>query len=455
MLAASAIEVSVDFEDEAGRTLVVGLGATGLSAARFLRAHSASVCVIDSRAAPPSLTELRRGHPDVEIGLETLDDAWLTGVVRVVLSPGLSTELPLIRTARERGIPVVSDIELFARAAEAPVAAVTGSNGKSTVTTLTRVLLVANGIDAVAGGNLGPPALDLLANHADVYVLEISSFQMETTDSFHPRAAVLLNISADHLDRHDTLERYAGLKQKLLDAASIGIYNDDDPLVRTMGLEHPHGVPFSLARAPRDGYGIVVVDGSRWLARRGTPLFPVQRLRMRGRHNEANALAAIALAEAVADRELDDFEALAEFAGLAHRCEFIAERGGVTFINDSKGTNVAATVAALEGFDGPLVLIAGGKAKGASFEPLAQAARGRVEAAVLIGESAAELERVLAGVCATERAESLSDAVARAAARAAPGATVLLSPACASFDMFAGYEDRGRQFAAAVMELAP
>ncbi len=454
VFAAQAIEVGVDFEGDTGRTLVVGLGSTGLSAARFLRSHGATVCVIDSRPAPPLLDELTRRCPDIEVRVETLDVAWLEGASRLVLSPGLSTELPLVAAARERGIPVVSDIELFAQAAEAPVAAVTGSNGKSTVTTLTQRLLVANGIHAVAGGNLGPPALDLLDERPDVYVLEISSFQMETTESLHPSVTALLNVSADHLDRHGTLARYAALKQKLLDAAPTAIYNDDDPLVRSMGIAHPNGIAFSVTRAPDDGYGILTVDDSRWLARRNSPIFPAARLRVRGRHNEANALAAIALAEAVNDSELASFDALEQFAGLAHRCEFVAELAGVTFINDSKGTNVGATVAALEGLDGPFVLIAGGQAKGASFAPLAQAGRGRLLAAVLIGESAPEIERALAGVCATEQAASLDRAVARAHALAEPGASVLLSPACASFDMFANYEDRGEQFKTTVKELA-
>jgi UDP-N-acetylmuramoylalanine--D-glutamate ligase len=314
-------------------------------------------------------------------------------------------------------------------------------------------LLAANGVEAVAGGNLGPPALELLAERPEVYVLEVSSFQMETTESLHPRAAALLNISADHLDRHGTLARYAGLKQKLLDAAHTAIYNADDPLVRAMGLAHTHGVPFSIARAPEDGYGITSLDGSRWLARHGEPIFAADRLRVRGRHNEANALASIALAEAVIDRELQELDALAEFRGLAHRCEFLGERDGVTFINDSKGTNVGATVAALEGLDGPLILIAGGQAKGASFEPLAHAARGRLVAAVLIGESAPALELALAGVCVTARAASLDEALDRAVALAAPGVTVLLSPACASFDMFSSYVDRGEKFTAAVRGL--
>lgn len=437
------------------RTLVVGLGATGLSVARHLSARAQPVRVIDSRAAPPALAALRTSCPAVEVGLATLDPSWLEGVKRIVLSPGLSVDLPLVRAARARGLAVVSDIELFARAVDAPVAAVTGSNGKSTVVSLARHLLDAMGFDAAAGGNLGPPALDLLDRHPDVYVLEISSFQMETTESLHPQAAALLNISADHLDRHGSLERYAELKQKLIDAAQIAVFNEDDSLVCAIGRAHPHGVPFSTSHAPAQGYGIVDRDGERWLARDGMGLMPVATLRIRGRHNEGNALAALALAEATAGRPLAGIEALASFSGLPHRCERIAERRGVTFIDDSKGTNVGATIAALEGLKGPFVLIAGGQGKGASFAPLAQSARGKLTAAILIGEAAGELEQALAGVCPTLRAVDMPQAVARAAAQARPGSTVLLSPACASLDMFVDYADRGAQFAAAVRELEP
>ncbi|HSG64658.1 MAG TPA: UDP-N-acetylmuramoyl-L-alanine--D-glutamate ligase [Gammaproteobacteria bacterium] len=435
--------------------LIAGLGATGLSVARHLIARGQAVRVIDSRAAPPGLETLREKHPDVEIGLATLDPRWLEGIDRLVLSPGLSVDLPLVVAARQRRIPVVSDIELFARAADAPIAAVTGSNGKSTVATLTRHLLEAMGFEARAGGNLGPPALDLLAEHPDVYVLEISSFQMETTESLHPQVAALLNISADHLDRHGSLERYAELKQKLLYAAQVGVFNEDDALVNAIGRAHTHGLPFSTLRAPRRGYGIADHRGERWLARNGEALLRVDVLRIRGRHNEGNALAALALAEILADRPLSELDALASFPGLPHRCEWIAERRGVTYINDSKGTNVGATIAALAGLEGPFVLIAGGQGKGASFMPLAQSARGKVAAAVLIGEAAAEIRAAFAGICPTVRAVDMRDAVARAAALARGGMTVLLSPACASLDMFANYADRGAQFAAAVRELGP
>lgn len=435
-----------------GNTLVVGLGATGLSVAKYLAARNELACVIDSRATPPGLDALREAHPEVPIVLESLDTANLDGIERLILSPGLSVDLPLVAAARERGIAVASDIELFARAADAPVVAVTGSNGKSTVVTLAHALLQNMGLRSAVGGNLGPPALDLLAERPEVFVLEISSFQMETTDSLHPKVAALLNISADHLDRHGSLERYAELKRKLIDAAETAVFNHDDDLVRAMGLEHPRGIPFSTVHAPGRGYGIIEVDGQRCLARDGEPFLPAARLRVRGRHNEGNVLAALALAEAVAGRHLADLAALEAFTGLPHRCEWIGERDGITYINDSKGTNVGAAVAALEGLEGPFVLIAGGQSKGANFAPLVLHARGKLAGAVLIGEAAPELEQALSGLCPTRRASDMAQAVALATELAAPGVTVLLSPACASFDQFADYADRGEQFAARVRE---
>ncbi len=437
-----------------GNTLVVGLGETGLSAAKFLAQRNELAGVIDSRAAPPCLDVLRESFPDVPIVLESLDTTHLSGIERLVLSPGLSVDLPIVAAARERGIAIVSDIELFARAADAPVVAVTGSNGKSTVVTLAHRLLETMGLRAAAGGNLGPPALDLLAERPEVFVLEISSFQMETTESLHPKVAALLNVSADHLDRHGSFERYAELKRKLIDAAEMAVFNQDDDLVRAMGLEHPRGIPFSTVHAPARGYGIVEVNAERCLARDAEPFLPAARLRVRGRHNEGNVLAALALAEAVAGRHLVDLTALEEFTGLPHRCEWITERQGVTYINDSKGTNVGAAIAALEGLDGPFVLIAGGQSKGASFAPLALHARGKLAGAVLLGEAAADLEKALAGVCEIRRASNMGEAVTLATKLASPGATVLLSPACASFDQFSSYADRGDQFANAVRELA-
>ena len=446
---------------ESRMTLIVGLGATGLAAARFLAARGERLRVIDSRAAPPMQEALRREHPDLEVVAGTLDPRFLADVERVVLSPGLAVDLPILQEARARGLAVVSEIELFAAHAAAPVVAVTGSNGKSTVTTLAARMLEACGLRAPAGGNLGPPALELLeADAPDAYVLEISSFQMETTQSLRPAAAAVLNVSADHLDRHGSVAHYAALKEKLLAAAAHAVVNADDPLVRAMGERHANATAFSVERPLEHGYSLLDSAGSPWLARHGEPLLRAAALALRGRHNEANALAALALAAVFIENsgggkaELDAaLAALVRFAGLPHRCRPVGSRGGVEYIDDSKGTNVGATTAAIANLPGPLVLIAGGQGKGQDFAPLADAARGKVKAAVLIGEAAPALERVLAGVCAVRRAGDMGEAVRAAAEAASPGDTVLLSPACASQDMFRDYKHRGEAFAAAVEEL--
>jgi UDP-N-acetylmuramoylalanine--D-glutamate ligase len=409
------------------RSLIVGVGATGVSVARHLTARGERVRVIDSRAAPPGLTDLRSAAPNAELALGSLDVRSLDGVTRVIVSPGLGADIPLAAEARRRGLPVQGDIELFARAANAPVVAITGSNGKSTVTTLAARMLEANGLRAPAGGNLGPPALDLLGRAADAYVLEISSFQMETTTSLAPFAAAVLNVQADHLDRHGTFERYAALKAKLLVAAERAVYNADDPVVAAMGLRHARATPFSIHAPLARGYSILAAHGGeRWLARDGQPLMRAAEVAIRGAHNEANALAALALCEDLAPDLSQSLEVLRTFTGLPHRCQLVAVRAGVTFIDDSKGTNVGATLAALDGLPPPLVLIAGGLSKGQDLAPLAAASRGKVRAAVLIGAAAAELDALLAPVCATMRAASMPDAVARAAAVARRGGTVVV-----------------------------
>ena len=439
----------------AKHSLIVGLGATGAAVARYLTARGERVRVVDSRADPPGLKELRAALPDVAVSLETLDERWLDDASRVLLSPGLPYDLPLAVAARRRGLAVIGDIELFAYAARAPVIAVTGSNGKSTVTTLASKILESQRLRAPAGGNLGPPALDLLHDEADAYVLEISSFQMETTDSLTPLAATVLNVSADHLDRHGTFELYAELKEKLLQAAEHAVVNVDDPFVAAMGARHARAVPFSVRAELARGYSLVRAQGERWLARDRKPLLRSAELGISGTHNEANALAALALTETLTTNIEAALGVLRTFTGLPHRCQRVAERGGVAFIDDSKGTNVGATLAALDGLTGPLVLIAGGLSKGQDLSALAEGARGKVRAAVLIGAAAAELERALSPVCQTVQAKSMGDAVARAAALAQRGDTVLLSPACASQDMFRDYRERGEHFARAALELPP
>ena len=296
-------ESAVSTSAQGGGTLVVGLGVTGVATARYLAARGVDVTVIDSRPTPPGLEELRETHPEIRVILESQDPRWLEGVGQVVLSPGLGLDTPVAAQARRAGIPLLGDIELFARAVTEPVLAVTGSNGKSTVVTLLERMLSATGLDVAAGGNLGPPALQLLEESADIYLLEISSFQLETTETLKPRVAAVLNISPDHLDRHGSLTEYAACKSKLLRAADTAVFNWDDPLVREMSREHPRAIPFSLRENPENGYGIMEHRGERWFAGRRKPLLPVAAMRLRGAHNEANALAALAFS-GVLERDL-------------------------------------------------------------------------------------------------------------------------------------------------------
>jgi UDP-N-acetylmuramoylalanine--D-glutamate ligase len=437
-----------------GRNVVVGLGVTGLSVARFLRARGALVRVLDSRAHPPGLDVLRAEYPDTEVITQSLAAGWLGDAARVFLSPGLSVELPIVAAARERGVPVLNDIELFARLVTAPVLAVTGSNGKSTVATLVAEMLVAQGLRAPAGGNLGTPALDLLAEApADAYVLEISSFQMETADSLAPAAAAVLNVTPDHLDRHHDVAHYAALKEKLLRNAARAIINWDDPIVRAMGDRHPKAIAFSIEQELPNGYSLVTFDGEPWLARNREPLIAVAEVAMRGRHNLANALAALALVASLGGDQALAVEVLRRFKGLPHRCEFVADRRGVAYINDSKATNIGAAIAALQGFATPLVLIAGGDGKGADFTLLREHVRDKVKTVVLIGVDAPKLERALADVSNVVRVATLDEAVTAAAEAAEAGDTVLLAPACSSLDMFSDYRARGEAFKAAVARL--
>jgi len=463
MLAVVTAPVESGYGDAPGQgarampyTLVVGLGASGLAAARHLARRGESVLVIDSRREPPGLEALKRECPAVRVELATLDLRWLESARRIVLSPGLSVDLPLVAAARERRIEVVGELELFARAAAAPVIAVTGSNGKSTVTTLAAHLLKAQGFTAPAGGNLGPPALELLdRGPVDAYVLEVSSFQMETTSSLAPIAAALLNISPDHMDRHGSLERYAELKVALLRAARRAVINHDDPLVRELAPRAKDTVAFSVREPLRDGWSLVPHRGERWIAHRRKPLIPRSALPLNGEIGEANALAALALVESLGGDLGRALDSLPAFEGLPHRLAQVRERRGVVYVNDSKGTNVGATMAAIAGAGAPIVLIAGGQGKGADFAPLALAAQGRVRAAVLLGEAAPELERAFADRIPTVRVTDMPAAVAEAARLAVAGDWVLLSPACASQDMFADYRERGTVFAAAVRGLPP
>jgi UDP-N-acetylmuramoylalanine--D-glutamate ligase len=441
--------------------VIVGLGRTGLSCARYLRSRGWRIAVTDTRSEPPQLEALLALDPQIPVRLGGLDAALLDDAVCVVASPGVPLSNPFFAEARRRGLMIVGDIELFALAVDAPVVGITGTNGKSTVTTLIGRMAERAGLAVRVGGNLGEPALELLlAAQSEVappqlYVLELSSFQLEATVSLDLRAATVLNVSPDHLDRYASLQDYAAAKARIFARCDTAVVNLDDPLVMAMPRAGQHTLSFSLRASIGADYAVVAQSANDWwLTRHGEPLLALAAMKIKGLHNAANALAALALGEALGLPLQTMLTELASFPGLPHRSQWVADVSGVTYIDDSKGTNVGATLAAVGGMEGPLVMIAGGDGKHQDFGPLRAGFAGKVRHTVLIGRDAPALERVLAGVCSTQRCDSLEEAV-RAAARAAhPGDTVLLSPACASLDMFQDYAHRGAVFTRAVRELA-
>lgn len=437
-----------------GRALIAGLGRSGVSAARFLATNGWQLAVTDSRSDPPGRRELAEFAPQAECRFGCLDPALLETVQLVVTSPGLAPSEPLLQAAAQRALEIVGDIELFARQAHSPVVGITGTNGKSTVTTLLGQMARRAGWSVAVGGNLGTPALDLLGEpEAALYVLELSSFQLDTTQSLTLQAGAVLNVSADHLDRYGDLQTYAASKARLFERCDTLVVNLDDPLVRAMPRAGQRVFGFSLGGDSTARFSLLGKNQDGWLSIDGDPVLAVRELRLTGLHNTANALAALALGEAIGLPRDVMLEELREFAGLKHRSQWVGEQNGVRFIDDSKGTNVGATLAAVAGLREPIVLIAGGEGKGQDFTPLAAVGAGKLRHAVLIGRDAPQLAAALRGVCPIEFADSMPTAV-RAAARAArPGDVVLLSPACASLDMFRDYAHRGEVFAQAVREL--
>jgi UDP-N-acetylmuramoylalanine--D-glutamate ligase len=438
------------------RTVVAGLGATGLSVARYLAARGENFAVVDTRDAPPGLAALAAEFPEVPVFLGGLDAELLGRATRIILSPGLALAEPAFAAAAAAGVEIMGDIELFARAAQAPIIAITGSNGKSTVTELVGAMAVAAGSRVAVGGNLGTPALDLLDENTQLYVLEVSSFQLEATMALGAEVAAVLNVSPDHLDRYPDLAAYRGAKHRIFNGARRIVFNRDDPQSEPPDVT---GVPrssFGLGRPDSDGFGLVREGDREWLAFDATPLMPVDEIGLKGRHNTANVLAALALGRAAGLPMASMLATLPRFTGLPHRCQQVLERDGVIWVDDSKATNVGAAVAAIAGLAGPtanLVWIAGGQGKGQTFGVLAAALPGRVRKALLLGEDADQIEAAIAGRVPVTRVPSMAAAVAAARGAARPGDCVLLSPACASFDMFANYADRGDQFARAARAL--
>lgn len=431
---------------ETAAVLVVGLGKTGFSVARYLSSQGIKFAVTDTREMPPFLDELRQNFPDAAVFVGGFSASVFEAATHIILSPGVSIHEPLIQAAIARGIPVLGDLDIFACMAMAPVLAITGANGKSTVTTLVGLMAEADGRKVRVGGNLGTPMLDLLDGAADIYVLELSSFQLETSNILEPLAATVLNISPDHMDRYADLGAYAEAKARIFRGEGLMVLNRDDPVVASMAQPSRQTVWFSVANHEAD-YALLAVDGEEWLTRKGVPLLRAADVKLNGRHNLANALAALALGDAAGFSESAMLNTLMVFDGLDHRAQTVGIVEEVIWINDSKATNVGACIAALAGMDKPVVLIAGGDGKGADFTVLREVVAEKVKALILMGRDAPLLELALGDLVNTVRVENMRQAVLAARSKAVPGDIVLLAPACASLDQYKDYQERGKMFA--------
>lgn len=438
--------------EQSGYTLVVGLGKTGLSVVRHLHACGERVIVADSRDIPPGLNELKAAYSDVGVYTGAFDEQLFLGASRIITSPGVALSEPVLCSALENDIEVVGDIDLFAENVRAPVIAITGSNGKSTVTELVAKMAQDAGVDAVACGNIGLPVLDALESNAELYVIELSSFQLETLKHLDMRASVVLNISADHLDRYDSLQSYADSKRRIYRHTQTCVVNLDDELAcdtDRAGDDDCNRLGFTSASPSPDSFGIrddaLYFDDERLIA--------VDEVMLKGLHNMQNVMAALALGKSVGLPMSSMLETLRSFKGLHHRMQFVAEIDGVNWINDSKATNVGACIAALTGLPGQHVLLAGGIAKDADFSALGDVIVRHCRAVVLFGRDAEQIAKVLPEPVRIVQAASMHDAVQQAHQMAQAGDNVMLSPACASFDMFDNFEHRGDVFMREVIAL--
>lgn len=442
-----------------GLKVVAGLGVSGVSAVNFLVENGYQVAVTDSRETPP-------GHDQIPDNVQTsfgkLDIDLLLTAEEIILSPGLAPQLPEIQQAIAQGIPVIGDVQLLRRATDVPIIAITGSNAKSTVTTLVGLMAQQAGKKVAVGGNLGRPALDLLKDKPELLVLELSSFQLETTSNLHASVAVVLNMSEDHLDRHGDMMGYHQAKHRIFQGVKKVVFNRDDSLTRPFVPDATPMQSFGLNAPDMNQYGILKdLDGTIWLARGRERLLKSADMYIQGTHNVANALASLALGEAVGLPLESMLETLKTFKGLEHRCEYVATIDDVRYYNDSKGTNIGATLAAIDGLghaieaqQGKVAVILGGQGKGQDFTALRSSLQQYVKLVVLIGEDAPVIEQAIAGTTTLLHAESLQQAVELCKQHTQAHDVVLLSPACASFDMFKGYSDRGHQFVACVQTLA-
>lgn len=430
------------------RYLVVGLGLTGFSVARYLLQHGYDCSIQDDRTQPPYLEKLLQQFPEARIQKTELSEPLLKDIDCLIVSPGLSVRTSLMKKIAASGKRIIGDIELFAEAVDKPVLAITGSNGKSTVTSLLGEMIKADGKKVGVGGNIGVPALDLLNENVDYYVLELSSFQLETTTSLRPLVATVLNVSEDHMDRYDDLEDYQLSKKSIYQNASYCVSNKDDELTW-----HKHNdVQFSLSDLSAE-YSLIESDETMLAVNRECWL-PTSELKLKGRHNWANCLAAMAMANQLKLSKAAILKVLKSYAGLPHRSQWVANINGVNWINDSKATNPGAAKAAIDGFDEPVILIAGGQSKGADVTVLWESLKRHVKTVLLFGEDAGLIEQQWKGCIDIQRVEDLQHAVKLASEQAQNGDIVLLSPACASFDMYSGFAERGEHFCSLVRAIS-
>lgn len=436
----------IDYQDK--QVVIIGLGSTGLSCIDYFIARNVLPRVIDTRVSPPGLERLPE---NVEHHTGSLKRDWIMSADLLVVSPGIALATPVLQEAAAAGIDIVGDIELFCREAQAPIVAITGSNGKSTVTTLVGEMAKAAGWKVAVGGNLGQPSLTLLDPVCELYVMELSSFQLETTSSLRAAAAAVLNVSEDHMDRYPQgMSQYRAAKLRIYDNAKVCVVNSDDPL--TMPLQDSDSRRFSFGVDVGD-YHLSHQQGETWLRIHGENVLNTREIQVVGQHNYLNCLAALALADAVELPRASSLRALTEFTGLEHRFQLVWENNGVRWINDSKATNVGSTEAALNGIrvEGILHLLLGGDGKSADFSPLSAYLQGDKVRLYCFGRDKQPLFDLRPD--AAEMTETMSEAMALIALRIKPGDMVLLSPACASLDQFKNYEQRGHDFVRLAQEL--
>ena len=438
-------------DPECSKVLVVGLGHTGISVAHFLQKLGFKFAIIDSRDKPPLKDTFFQEMPDTPLFTGGFDEMAFKVATHLVVSPGVSLAEKSIVKAIAGGVKIVSDIDFFACSVNVPIIAITGANGKSTVTTMLGEMAKSAGKKVGVGGNIGTPALDLLELNAELYVLELSSFQLERTTALNAAAATVLNISADHLDRHEDIAQYAHEKQKVFSGDGVMVINIDDPIVDAMQEAGRQLFTFSI-RKNADFY-IDHKVGEEYLMHKNDCLMSLAELPLEGRHNVANALAALALGTAIGLDQQAMCNALKRFKGLDHRMQRVAEIRGVTWVNDSKATNIGACVAALEGYGRKVILIAGGDAKGADMNELKPVIKEKAKGVVLMGKDAGLIEQAINNCVPVYSAKNMVEAVKICAGLAEAGDSVLLSPACASLDQYKNYQDRGNQFSKAVLRL--